>query len=141
MPTRTERVRNGLVGSDHATRTSIPAPAEAEILRQITARLDPVALGISLAVVCGAMLLLATNVLVLAGGQEAGRHLALLSQYLPGYRVTPVGSLIGAAYAAAGGFVFGWLAAYLRGVCLNIYLWMVRLWADLSRAYFLDRLD
>ena len=94
-----------------------------------------------MAVVCGAMLLLATNVLVFAGGQEAGRHLALLSQYLPGYRVTPVGSLIGAAYAAAGAFVFGWLAAYLRGVCLNIYLWMVRFWANLSRAYFLDRLD
>jgi hypothetical protein len=80
-------------------------------------------------------------VLVLQGEQEAGRHFALLSQYLPGYRVTPAGSLVGAAYAAAGAFMFGWLLAHLRSVCLNLYLWMVRFWANLSRAYFLDRLD
>ena len=128
MSRRTERVGDGPV-------------AEAQVLRQITARLDPVALGASLAVVCGSVLLLATDVLVLKGGQQVGSHLALLSQYLPGYRVTPAGSLIGAAYAAMCGFAFGWLTAHLRNILLSICLWLVRFWANLSNAYFLDRFD
>lgn len=118
-----------------------PEAAEAQILRQISARLDPVALGASLAVVCGSMLLLATSVLVLKGGEQVGLHIGLLSQYLPGYRVTLAGSLIGGLYAAAGGFLFGWLAAHLRNAILSMYLRMLRFWADLTHSYFLDRLD
>ena len=135
------RIEKKLAGLGHAVRVFAPEASRVEILHQIFARLDPIALGASLAVVSGGMLLLATNALVLKGGQEVGSHLGLLTQYLPGYRVTPAGSLVGASYAAAGGFLFGWLAAHLRNAFLRTYLWMVRFWANLSNTCFLDRLD
>ena len=138
MPTRLEET---LADTDAAVRISAAGTAQAEILRQISARLDPVALGAALAVVCGLMLFLATNVLVLKGGQQVGLHLGLLSQYLPGYRVTPGGSVVGALYASAGGFLLGWFSAHLRNTLLRMYLWMVRFWANLSQSYFLDRFD
>lgn len=112
-----------------------------EILRQISASLDPVALGASLAVVCGVILFGATIVLVAKGGVAVGSHLALLAQYLPGYSVTAAGSLVGAVYGLAGGFLFGWVTAHLRNLFLHVYLWLIRLWATLSNTYFLDRFD
>ncbi len=136
-----ERVGNGQVGPGRVRQASARTTAEAQIPRQIAALIDPVAFGVSLAIVCGSMLLLATIVLVLKGGQQVGSHLVLLSHYFPGYRVTPVGSLIGGFYAAAGAFLFGWLTAHLRNVLLRIYLWMVRFRANLSGSYFLDRFD
>lgn len=136
-----KHIEERLAGTGPAVRVSAQETTEIEILRQIFARLDPVALGASLAVVCGSMLLLATTVLVLKGGRQVGIHLGLLSEYLPGYRVTPAGSLVGACYAAAGGFLLGWFAAHLRNAFLSIYLWMVRFWANLSQSYFLDRFD
>ena len=130
-----------LAGAGRTARVTATETADVQMLRQFSARLDPVALGASLAVVCSSMLFLATIVLVLRGGQQVGSHLALLSQYLPGYRVTPAGSLTGACYAAAGAFVFGWIAGHLRNAFLSAYLWMVRFWANLSDTYFLDRFD
>jgi len=78
---------------------------------------------------------------VLKGGPHVGSHLILLSQYFPGYQVTPAGSLIGAAYAAAAGFLFGWLVAHLRNLLLSISLRLVRFWSNLTGSYFLDRFD
>ena len=136
-----EHTEERLAGTRRTVRITAPETAQGRILRQISARLDPVALGASLAVVCGSMLWLATAVLVLKGGEQVGSHLGLLSQYLPGYRVTPAGSVVGAFYAAAGGFLLGWLAASLRNVFLGMYLAMVRFWANLSHTYFLDQFD
>ena len=134
-------LEKGLAGAGRAARVSAPETADVQMLRQFSARLDPVALGASLAVVCSSMLFLATIVLVLRGGQQVRSHLVLLSQYLPGYDVTLAGSLVGACYAAAGAFVFGWIAGHLRNALLSAYLWMVRFWANLSDTYFLDRFD
>ena len=134
-------LEEGLAGAGRTARVSAPETADVQMLRQLSARLDPVALGASLAVVCSSMLVLATIVLVLRGGQQVGSHLVLLSQYLPGYRVTPAGSLTGACYAAAGAFVFGWIAGHLRNALLSGYLWVIRFWANLSDTYFLDRFD
>jgi hypothetical protein len=64
------------------------------------------------------VLFLATNWLVVKGGDVVGPHLALLGQYFLGYRVTFVGSLVGFAYA----FVVGFVAGY--GVS-RIYNWVV----------------
>jgi len=67
-------------------------------------RLNARAWGMSVGLVLGFGLLIATNVLVLKGGPNVGAHLRLLSRYFPGYRVTFTGSLIGFVYA----FVVGW---------------------------------
>ena len=112
-----------------------------EILRRISASLDPVAFGASLAVVCGGLLFLGTTFLVVKGGVAVGSHLDLLAQYLPGYSVTAAGSFVGAMYGLASGFLFGWVAAHLRNLFLRVYLWLIRLWANLSNTYFLDRFD
>jgi hypothetical protein len=49
----------------------------------------------------------ATNFLVVRGGEVVGPHLELLSIFLPGYRVTFLGSLLGFVYAFVVGYGFG----------------------------------
>lgn len=84
-------------------------------------RLNASALGLVLGLLCGISLFIATNWLVIKGGDPVGPHLALLSQYFIGYRVSFVGSLIGFLYAfvigGLGGVLIGWIynrALYLR---------------------------
>ena len=64
--------------------------------------------GIVTGLIAGLGIFLATNWLVLKGGPVVGPHLALLAQFLVGYRVTFAGSLIGFGY----GFVLGFAIAY-----------------------------
>ena len=68
------------------------------------------AFGLGLGLLGALAIFVATNWLVLKGGDPVGPHLRLLGQYFLGYRVTFAGSLIGAAYgfvlsAAAGGLM------------------------------------
>jgi len=71
--------------------------------------------GLTLGIVCGLALFLATNWLVLKGGESVGPHLALLSQYFIGYRVSFLGSFIGFSY----GFAVGTLCGSLMGWMYN----------------------
>jgi len=64
-------------------------------------------LGTVLGILFGSMLFLATNFLILKGGEHVGPHLALLSVFFPGYRVTFFGSLIGFFYMFVLGFIIG----------------------------------
>ena len=50
-----------------------------------------------------------------------GPHLALLSQYFPGYSVTIGGSFLGLGYGFAAGFGAGWVFALVRNATLFIY--------------------
>jgi protoporphyrinogen oxidase len=84
-------------------------------------KVDPVALGLSLGIMGGALLMAATLVLVYGGG-AAGSPLALLSQYFPGYRVTAAGSFVALAYGSLAGFVIGWSFAFLRNVGMLLAL-------------------
>jgi Glycosyl transferase family 2 len=76
--------------------------------------------GIITGLMAGLGILIATNWLVLKGGEVVGPHLALLGQFFIGYRVTFGGSLIGAAYGFVCGFVVGGLVA-------TMYNWLVNL--------------
>ena len=76
-------------------------------LRSTLLRLNGRAWGISVGLILGLGLFLATNVLVLRGGEIVGPHLALLGVYLPGYRVSLAGSLIGFVYAFVIGYGLG----------------------------------
>ena len=73
-------------------------------LLQLNAKVQGLVLGI----IAGLAVFIATNWLILKGGDVVGPHLALLGQFFLGYRVTFVGSLIGFAY----GFVTGFLVGY-----------------------------
>jgi hypothetical protein len=72
--------------------------------------------GIVSGLIVGFGLFIATNWLILKGGEPIGPHLALLGQFFIGYEVTFTGSLIGFAY----GFVSGFLGGY---TVAKIYNW------------------
>jgi protoporphyrinogen oxidase len=86
----------------------------------VFAKVAPVAFGLSIGLTAGMLLFLATLVLVLKGGAVVGPTLGLLGQYLPGYRVTWLGSLVGLIYVIGLGFVAGWGNALLRNTVVLI---------------------
>jgi len=76
-------------------------------LMHLNAKLSGFVVGL-----CAAIgIFVATNWLVLKGGNVVGPHLSLLNQFLVGYRVTFTGSLIGFAYFLVGGFFLGYFIA------------------------------
>jgi hypothetical protein len=91
-------------------------PEEVVLTRPL--RLNVTIQGIVTGVVAGLGVFIATNWLVLKGGEVVGPHLSLLGQFFIGYRVTFVGSLVGFAYACVCGFVVGYSVA-------RMYNWLV----------------
>jgi ABC-type dipeptide/oligopeptide/nickel transport system permease subunit len=71
--------------------------------------------GLALGLIFGLGIFVATNWLVIKGGDRVGPHLILLSQYFIGYRVTFLGSLVGAVY----GFTLGTICGALMGWIYN----------------------
>lgn len=70
-------------------------------------------LGLVLGLICGLVIFIATNWLVIKGGETVGLHLQMLDQFFIGYRVTFFGSFIGFAYGFAvgtlSGAIIGWI--------------------------------
>ena len=85
------------------------------MLKTALRRLNARAWGIAVGLLLGFGLFMATNLLVVQGCPNMGRHLSLLSVYFPGYRVSFLGSLIGFVYA----FVIGYGLGRLIGVTYN----------------------
>lgn len=82
-------------------------------------KLDRLGFGLALGATGGLLLFLATLLLAITGGEVVGPHLGLLCQFLPGYRVTFPGSLIGTAYGFGLGFCVGFVVSML-------YNWLAR---------------
>ncbi|NOT47189.1 MAG: hypothetical protein HOP17_05500 [Acidobacteria bacterium] len=97
-----------------------PTVSEEEIIRTAVVRLNGHILGFVLGAICSLAIFAATNWLVLKGGEVVGPHMGLLGQFLIGYSVTFVGSLIGAAYLFFFGYVSGLFIAW-------IYNWVISL--------------
>jgi hypothetical protein len=74
-------------------------------------RLNAVVHGIVAGLLIGLGIFIATNWLVVRGGEIVGPHLALLGQFFIGYQVTFVGSLIGFGYGFISGFLIGYFIA------------------------------
>lgn len=83
-------------------------------------RLNALVSGIVTGVISGLILFIATNWLVIKGGDVVGPHLALLGQFFIGYRVTFLGSIIGLLYGFLSGFIAGYAVAFL-------YNWLLRI--------------
>jgi hypothetical protein len=94
-----------------------PAQADEEaILREVT-RVSRNVLGLTLGMLFGFGLFLATNILVLKGGPHVGANLQHLNQFFPGYGVTFAGSFLGLIYGFLTGYISGFfIAAVYNGV-------------------------
>jgi hypothetical protein len=86
---------------------------ELRLLRLRARRLNALASGLVAGLLAGLGLFVATNWLLLKGGQPIGPHLALLGQFFPGYRVTFAGSLIGFGWGFGFGFAVFFSGAWL----------------------------
>ena len=74
--------------------------------------------GLVVGIMVGLGIFVATNWLVLKGGDVVGPHLGLLGHFFIGYEVSFAGSLIGFGYGFTTGFFVGYLVA-------RIYNWVV----------------
>jgi hypothetical protein len=88
-------------------------PEDEQVRRLLRTRLNEWVTGLSIGVIAGVLLFIATNYLILKGGSVVGPHLALLGQVFIGYRVTFLGSLIGFVYALLAGTLLGYCGAKL----------------------------
>jgi hypothetical protein len=110
------------------------------IIMWALAKLDAVAFAIASALVCGAVLFALTLFLVVKGsppGVPVGPHLSQLSVFLPGYSVTPLGAIVGFAYASAVGAVIGLLLASFWNAAHAVFLAVIRMRASLA-SYSID---
>ena len=96
------------------------ASNEEELIKHAVIRLNGNVLGFVIGAVFAVALFVATNWLVLKGGEVVGPHMQLLDQFYWGYSVSFVGSLIGAVYA----FVTGYLCGLFIGWIYNAVLFL-----------------
>lgn len=113
-------------------------PVEQAIIR-VFAGIDKLALALSVGAVSGAVVFLATILLILKGGSVVGPNLMLLNQYFIGYSASIEGAFIGFGYSFLWGFIFGWLFAYLRNLFTALYVYRVKRSAEISK--FRDFID
>lgn len=117
-------MKQSAVESDSKIHFSIAA--KDELIIQTVAKIDCPAFGVAVGVVFGFSIFLATNFLVLKGGEQIGPTFVLLNQYFIGYEVTFAGSFIGLLYGIVMGFLIGWLIAFLRNSIIKIYLHFIK---------------
>lgn len=108
--------------SEYHEEALVPNNVIEEALARVFTRLDRSAFASAVGIVSGVVLFAATLALAIKGGDVVGPNLRLLAQYFPGYRVTPVGSLLGLIYGFCSGYVVGWLFAFLRNAVTFLYV-------------------
>lgn len=86
---------------------------EEELIKHAVLRLNGNVLGFVIGTIFALGVFLATNWLVLKGGEVVGPHMRLLDQFYWGYSVTFVGSFIGAAYSFVTGYICGLLIGWI----------------------------
>ena len=77
-------------------------------------RVNSRAWGLASGLLLGLGLFLATNILVMKGGEDVGQHLGHLATVFPGYDVTVGGSIVGFFYMFVIGYALGSLLAPKR---------------------------
>ncbi len=93
---------------------------EKKLIFQGITRLNSRMIGLTVGLVLGAAVFVATNFLLIKGGYTladgqyvVGPHLSLLSEFFIGYKVSFLGSIIGFIYGfvigALGGAAVGWI--------------------------------
>ena len=91
-----------------------------EKLQRAVIRLNGNILGIVLGLVAGLIIFVATNFLVIKGGENVGQHLGLLGNFFYGYSVTFLGSLVGFFYGLLTGYIVGFLIGWIYNSVVNL---------------------
>ena len=102
------------------------APASGQVAEPPVLKISGNALGLALGLLMALQLYLATAWLIVRGTAGESIHAALLVNYFPGYSVSYVGGLFGAAYI----FVFTYIFAMILA---SIYNWIVAIRAPGSK--------
>jgi protoporphyrinogen oxidase len=110
------------VNTDEEYHEEVREAAIAAAAAPAFAKLDRLALGVSVGTACGLILCLMTLWTVFRDATGAGPNLALLAQFFPGYAVTYTGSVIALAYGFGTGFLSGWIFALGRNVATFTYM-------------------
>jgi len=91
-----------------------------ELIRQAVLRLDGKIVGLVFGLLGALAIFVATNWLVLKGGEVVGPHLGLLDNFFIGYSVSFVGSLVGAVYGFIVGFIGGLVVGWLYNAVVSL---------------------
>jgi hypothetical protein len=119
---------------------SSPEQRRRTILAWAFARIDVRAFALASAAAFALVLFSLTVAIAWKGappGAPVGPHLAQLAAYFPGYSVSGIGALAGAAYAGAIGSVCGLVLATLWNLAHSLLLGVIRVRANLS-SYSID---
>ena len=84
--------------------------------------LDPIALGGSVGITMTLILVFSTLILIFKGGDVVAPNLSLLNNYLIGFDISFKGLLIGAIEMLIIGFTCGYLVAWLRNKCFELFI-------------------
>jgi hypothetical protein len=106
---------------------------EEEFIEMVFAKLDPLALGVAVGVVCGFTLFIATAILLIKGGSVVGPSLSLLGHFLIGFKMTWSGALMGFLEGGLVGFLLGYLSASLRNWSMKVYAQLMRCRGEAAR--------
>lgn len=95
-------------------------PALGKIVKTRLTRLNAIVSGLVTGVIFGSVIFIATNWLLLKGGEPIGPHMALLGQFFWGYTVSFWGSIVGLLYGLVTGFIVGYAVAFLYNFFLHL---------------------
>ena len=95
-------------------------PALEKIVKTRLTQLNAAVSGLVTGVILGLVIFIATNWLLLKGGEPIGPHLALLGQFFLGYTVSFWGSVVGLLYGLVTGFIVGYAVAFLYNFFLHL---------------------
>ncbi len=95
-------------------------PVLRKIVKTRLTRLNAFVSGLVTGVIFGSVIFIATNWLLLKGGEPIGPHLALLGQFFWGYTVSFWGSIVGLLYGLVTGFIVGYAVAFLYNFFLHL---------------------
>lgn len=97
-----------------------PGDETEEILERAVLRLNANILGIVLGVIAGLIIFIATNFLILKGGDVVGPHLGLLRAFFPFYSVTFLGSIVGFGWGLITGYAAGFIIASIYNLVVKL---------------------
>lgn len=127
VPRGTGRYREEIAMTSSADSNSSTASLPPELALAF-APLHKAAFGMAIGTALALLLFVVTGYTVLRHLNHIG--LRLLAEYLRGYSISWTGGLIGSAWAAVVGFVFGWFTDFCLNFVLAISLFVIRTRAE-----------